>query len=155
MSQKLSIRPFMHCQRHTEVNVVSTELVPSKAAGSTHKYYKVSFNANDKVQNNATLYMKYKVPGMYYIDSRYLNFAQNGESRPEGMTLGEIKSGNVKKSSYKVTDISKLEPADIVKDEFVFRWNPGKNNTDFTVTLSTSKDTGAKANRTSVKASVV
>lgn len=191
--------PVYALPKGTEVNVVSTELVPSKAAGSTHKYYKVSFNASDKVQNNATLYMKYKVPGMYYIDSRYLNFAQNGESRPEGMTLGEIKSGStvyaysandsgserigiftkgtqfdmlpaesgsawtaiwfsgqkayvqtkyVKKSSYKVTDISKLELADIVKNEFVFRWNPGKNNADFTVTLSTSKDTGAKANRT-------
>ncbi len=118
---------------------------------------------------------------------------------PEGMTLGEIKSGStvyaysakdsgserigiftkgtqfdmlpaesnsawtaiwfsgqkayvqtkyVKKSSYKVTDISKLELADIVKNVFVFRWNPGKNNADFTVTLSTSNDTGAKANRT-------
>ncbi len=54
----------------------------------------------------------------------------------------------VKKSSYKVTDISKLELADIVKNVFVFRWNPGKNNADFTVTLSTSNDTGAKANRT-------
>lgn len=59
-----------------------------------------------------------------------------------------VQTKYVKKSSYKVTDISKLELADIVKNEFVFRWNPGKNNADFTVTLSTSKDTGAKANRT-------
>lgn len=59
-----------------------------------------------------------------------------------------VQTKYVKKSSYKVTDISKLELADIVKNVFVFRWNPGKNNADFTVTLSTSNDTGAKANQT-------
>lgn len=47
----------------TEVNVVSTELVPSKTPGSTVKYYKVSFNGSEKVQNNGVGYLQYEVPG--------------------------------------------------------------------------------------------
>ncbi len=74
----------------TEVNVVSAQLVPSQAAGSTNMYYAVSFNGSNKVQNNEVHYMSYKVPGLYYVDSRYLNFTQSDTNIPESTVLGEI-----------------------------------------------------------------
>ncbi|MDE5862951.1 MAG: hypothetical protein K2H34_01220, partial [Lachnospiraceae bacterium] len=74
----------------TEVNVVSTQLVPSETPGSTAKYYKVSFNGSQEVQNNGTGYLKYEVPGVYYLDSRYLNFTQKGIKTPDGAVPGEI-----------------------------------------------------------------
>ncbi|MDE6626480.1 MAG: hypothetical protein K2K56_08940 [Lachnospiraceae bacterium] len=174
----------------TEVNVVSAQLVPSKTPGSTIKYYKVSFNGSEEVQNNRVGYLQYKVPGVYYLDSRYLNFTQKGIKTPDGAVLGEITnvtSGSevyVYKSKdtgserigiltkgtamemfpaesdtnwttvyfngqkcyvqtkyiirvkYKVTDISEPYIADVVKDQYVIGWDPGKNNVDFYVELA-------------------
>lgn len=178
--------PVYALPRGTEVQVISTELTPSEAPGSTNKYYRVSFNGSDKVQNNTTLYMKYKIPGVFYIDSRYLNFAKKGEKVPSGASVGEstgstvyvyasrdtssatvgilgkgaqfqifsaesdpdwttvwfsgqkayVQSKYVKKSSYKVTDISNLGIGDIVNDQIVFSWNAGKNNEDFDIVVS-------------------
>lgn len=82
--------PVYALPKNTKVTVVSTELVPSETPGSTSTYYKVSFNGSDKVQNNAVLYLTYTVPGVYYIDSRYLNFTEKGKTLPKGNTLGEI-----------------------------------------------------------------
>lgn len=86
--------PVYALPTNTEVNVVSANLVASEAPGSTRKYYKVSFNGSDKVQNNAVHYLDYKVPGVYYIDSRFLNVTPRG-TRLEGTSLGEVT--NVKK----------------------------------------------------------
>lgn len=72
--------PVYYLPTGTKVTVVSTELVPSKADGSTRKFYKVAFNGSDKVQNNAVYYLAYKTRGMYYIDSRYLDFTKKGAS---------------------------------------------------------------------------
>lgn len=80
----------------TELNVVSAELVPSQASGSTKKFYKVSFNGSSKVGNNEVGYMRYKVPGVYYLDSRFLNFTKKGAKLPAGTVMGEIT--NVKKN---------------------------------------------------------
>lgn len=82
--------PVYALPKNTTVTVVSTELVPSETPGSTNTYYKVSFNGSSNVQNNATLYLKYKVPGVYYINSKCLNFTEKGKALPEGNTLGEI-----------------------------------------------------------------
>ncbi len=190
----------------TEVNVVSTELVPSKTPGSTSKYYKVSFNGSSEVQNNEVYYLAYQIPGTYYIDSRYLNVTKKGEKTPEGTALGEItnvtskeevyayKSKNIgsehigiltkgteiemfpkesdanwttvyfsgqkcyvqtkyiKKGKYKVTDISELCIADVVKDQYVVGWNPGKNNVDFYVELA-YKPSGKKKKKVLWKSS--
>lgn len=84
----------------TKLNVVSAEPVPSRADGSTHAYYKVTFNGSDKVQNNAVYYLSYKVPGMYYIDSRYLNFTKKGAKRPSGAVAGEIMNVESSASVY-------------------------------------------------------
>ncbi len=84
----------------TEVNVVSTELVPSKTPGSTVKYYKVSFNGSEKVQNNAVGYLKYDVPGIYYLDSRYLNFTAKGTKTPTGAVTGEIINAKENENVY-------------------------------------------------------
>ena len=175
----------------TQVNVVSTELVSSKASGSTKKYYKVSFNGSDKVQNNTVYYMHYKVPGVYYLDSRFLNFTRRGTKVPADAVPGVIinvnKNGSVyvykskstsseqvgvltrdveiemfpsesdaswttvyfsgqkryvqtkyiKKAPYKVTDISNLNVADIVKDEIKMSWNAGKNNVSYSCSIAT------------------
>ena len=174
----------------TEVNVVSTQLVPSKTSGSTVKYYKVSFNGSEKVQNNGVGYLQYEVPGVYYLDSRYLNFTRKGTKTPAGAVQGEITNvkGNenvyayqskdtgsqqvgilslgaeiemfpsesdanwttvyfsgqkayvqtkyIKKAPYKVTDISKLVVADVVKDEIKMSWNAGKNNAEYSYSIS-------------------
>lgn len=85
---------------NTEVNVVSTELVPSNTPGSTIKYYKVSFNGSEKVQNNAVGYMQYQVPGVYYLDSRYLNFTKEGTKTPKGAELGVIANTAKNSSVY-------------------------------------------------------
>lgn len=79
----------------TKVNVVSTEPVPSKASGSTRKYYKVSFNGSEKMQNNTVGYLRYKVPGVYYVDSRCLNVTQAGAELPQDAAHGKVV--NVKK----------------------------------------------------------
>lgn len=79
----------------TKVNVVSTEPVPSKALGSTRKYYKVSFNGSEKMQNNTVGYLRYKVPGVYYVDSRCLNVTQAGAELPQDAAHGKVV--NVKK----------------------------------------------------------
>ena len=92
--------PVYALPRGTKLNVVSTELVPSQAGGSTKKYYKVSFNGSDKTQNNAVYYLHYKVPGMYYIDSRYLDFAKKGEKIPEGSVPAKIVNVTSKTSAY-------------------------------------------------------
>lgn len=44
-----------------------------------------------------------------------------------------VKTSFLKDSSYKVTNISNLHIADIKNGEPIFRWNPGKNNIDYTV----------------------
>lgn len=182
--------PVYALPRGTKLNVVSTNLVPSKADGSTRKFYRVSFNGSDKVQNNAVYYLKYSTPGVYYIDSRYLNFTEKGKKPPAGDDPGEItniKSGGsvyayqskdtnsdrlavltkgteipmylsesdedwttvyfsgqkcyvqtkyIKIGTYDVTNIGKPYLADIVKDQYVVEWSPGKNNIDFYVELS-------------------
>lgn len=92
--------PVYALPRGTEVNVVSTELVPSQAPGSVNKYYKVSFNGSDKVQNNTVHYLDYKVPGVYYVDSRYLNFTKRGTTVPEDSVPGEIINVTNKESIY-------------------------------------------------------
>lgn len=179
----------------TEVNVVSTKLVPSEAPGSTNKYYKVSFNGSDKVQNNTVLYLAYKVPGVYYIDSRYLNVTPKG-TQLEGTSLGEVinvKQGDsvyvyqskdtgskrlgilslgakiemypaesdtawttvyfsgqkayvqsqyIKKTLYKVKDITKPYIADIVDEKFVMKWNVGENNIEYSVSIKRSRGKG-------------
>lgn len=83
----------------TEVTVVSTELVPSQSGGS-RKYYKVAFNGSDKTQNNAVNYLAYKVPGMYYIDSRYLDFTKKGVTVPEGSKPARIANAKSKTPVY-------------------------------------------------------
>lgn len=82
--------PVYALPTNTKVNVVSTELVPSEAAGSTNKYYKVSFNGSAEVQNNNVGYLSYQVPGVYYVDSRYLNVTPSGTQLPAGTALGEV-----------------------------------------------------------------
>lgn len=168
-----------------QLQVISKKLVPSQAAGSTRTFYKVAFDgADDTTQHNTTLYLKFKVPGTFYIDSRFLNFTKKGAENPHGTTLAENKSSGkinvyaekdtsstvvsilgkgaqilrfkgesdstwttvwfsgekayvktsfLKDSSYKVTNISNLHIADIKNGEPIFRWNPGKNNIDYTV----------------------
>lgn len=74
----------------TKINVFSTEPVPSKAPGSTVKYYKVSFSGNEKVQNNMVGYLQYTVPGVFYLDSRYLNVTRTGTKTPAGAMVGKI-----------------------------------------------------------------
>ncbi len=179
--------PVYALPKGTELNVVSAELVPSKASGSTHTYYQVSFNGSSKVQNNAVYYMAYTVPGLYYIDSRYMNFTKKGSKEQAGEVPGEIsKSGtiyayaakdtksehigilskgvklkmfpaesdkewttvlfsgkkcyvqtkSIKQGKYEVTNISKLQVADIIDDEYVVSWKPGKNNVDYSVEVS-------------------
>lgn len=182
--------PVYALPKGTEVTVVSTELIPSETPGSTSKYYKVSFNGSDKVQNNTVYYLAYKIPGVFYIDSRYLNFTKKGTKMSEDAVPGEItnvSSGGtvyvykskdlkseqigiltkgveiqmfpeesdekwttvyfsgqkcyvqtkyIKKGKYTVTDISKLCLADIVNDQCVVEWNPGKNNVDFYVEIA-------------------
>lgn len=177
----------------TEVNVVSTELVPSEAAGSTNTYYKVSFNGSEKVQNNAVHYLDYEVPGVYYVDSRYLNFSQTGTTLPAGTSLGEVTnvdekeevyayqskdtgskqigvlslgaqiemlpsesdaewtavffSGQkayvqtkyMKNALYKVTGISNLRIADIVKEQITMTWDAGQNNVEYSCRIMTKK----------------
>lgn len=92
--------PVYALPRGTKLNVVSTELVPSQADGSTHKYYKVSFDGSDKVQNNAVHYLDYKVPGMYYIDSRYLDFTKKGGKVPTGSVPAKITNVKSGTSAY-------------------------------------------------------
>ncbi|MCI8306826.1 MAG: hypothetical protein HFH14_02130 [Lachnospiraceae bacterium] len=184
--------PVYALPRGTKVNVVSTELVPSQAPGSKHTYYKVSFNGSDKVQNNTVHYLDYKVPGVYYVDSRYLNFTRKGTAAPGDSVPGEIINANknesvyayrakdtnservgilsagveiamfpaesdadwttvyfsgqkayvqtkyIKKAPYKITDISKLEIADIVDDEITVSWKEGVNNVEFSCSISTT-----------------
>lgn len=77
--------PVYALSKNKAVTVVSTELVPSKTPGSTDTYYKVSFNGN-----TGTLYLKYKVPGVYYINSKCLNFTEKGKALPEGNVPGVI-----------------------------------------------------------------
>lgn len=84
----------------TKLTVVSTKLVPSKARESKHMYYKVMFNGSDKVQNNAVHYLDYTVPGVYYLDSRYLNFTKKGTKAPKGTVPGEITNVKKKDSVY-------------------------------------------------------
>ena len=72
--------------------------MPSETPGSTNTYYKVSFNGTDKVQNNTVLYLTYKVPGVYYINSKCLNFTERDKALPEGNALGEIT--NVSSGKY-------------------------------------------------------
>lgn len=169
----------------TKVNVVSTQPVSSKTPGSTVTYYKVSFNGSEKVQNNNVGYLKYQVPGVYYLDSRYLNVTWKGKKTPAGGVTGVI-TGSVyaykskdtgservgilstnaeieifpsesdanwtavyfsgqkayvqtKYIKYKVTDISKLRVADVVKDQIKMTWDAGKCNVDYSCSISMKK----------------
>lgn len=125
--------PVYALPKGTEVNVVSTQLVPSKAEGSTHKYYKVSFNGSDKVQNNTVQYLKYKVPGVYYLDSRFLNFKRKGTKTPEGAVPGEII--NVKKSepvyAYRSRD-TKSERIGVLSLGVEIEMFPSESDADWT-----------------------
>lgn len=82
--------PVYALPKGTKLNVVSLELAASEAPGSTRKYYKVSFNGGPNVANNAVYYMQYKVPGVYYLDSRYLNVTPAGTKMPEDAVPGKI-----------------------------------------------------------------
>lgn len=201
--------PVYVLPKGTKLNVVSTKLVASEAVGSTKKYYQVSFDGTDGksgpqrttiaefeqsgkvgLQNNAVYYMAYNAPGLYYVDSQFLNFTKKGTKEQENEVPGEItnvksngtvyvyksrdteseKIGIVTKGTeirmipsqsdeewtsvlfsgetayvqtkyiklgkYKVTNISKLCVADIVDEDWVVTWNPGKNNIDYAVEVS-------------------
>lgn len=89
--------PVYALPKGTELNVVSLDLVASEAPGSTRKYYKVSFNGGPNIANNTVYYMQYKVPGVYYLDSRYLNVTPAGTKLSDDAVPGEIinvKSGD-------------------------------------------------------------
>lgn len=209
--------PVYVLPRGTKLNVVSTKLVASEAAGSTKKYYQVSFDGTDGksgpqrttiaefeqsgkvgLQNNTVYYMAYNAPGLYYVDSRFLNFTKKGTKEQENEVPGEITnvksngtvyiykskdteseklgvvtkgveinmipsqsdekwtavlfSGEttyvqtkyIKLGKYKVTNISKLCVADIVDEDWVMTWNPGKNIIDYAVEISYGPYTSKK-----------
>lgn len=60
--------PVYAVKKGTKLTVISDQPVESQTEGSTRKFYKVAFTA----KNNGVYYMRYKVPGLYYVDSRYL-----------------------------------------------------------------------------------
>lgn len=60
--------PVYAVKKGTKLNVLSDQPVESQTEGSTRKFYKVAFTA----KNNGVYYMRYKVPGVYYVDSRYV-----------------------------------------------------------------------------------
>lgn len=84
----------------TKLNVVSKQLVPSRQEGSTRKFYEVSFNGGPAVGNNTVGYMKYKVPGVYYVDSRYVNVKWKGLRSPADTVPGEITNVKENESVY-------------------------------------------------------
>ena len=52
------------------------------------------------VQNNAVGYLQYDVPGVYYLDSRYLNFTAKGTKTPAGAVEGEIINAKKNENVY-------------------------------------------------------
>lgn len=60
--------PVYAVKKGTKLNVISDQPVESQTEGSTRKFYKVAFTA----KNNGVYYMRYKIPGVYYVDSRYV-----------------------------------------------------------------------------------
>lgn len=69
-----------------ELNIVSTELIPSETPDKTKDtYYKISFNAN-----TATRYMTRVSPGYYYVKSKYINLYKTGAVKPGATTSGKI-----------------------------------------------------------------
>lgn len=117
----------------TTLNVVSTKLVPSETPDSTHKYYKVSFNASEEVQDNNVDYPDYDVSGIYYIDSCYLDFTKKGQKVPEDTISGSVIKVKPGGSAYvyESKDVNS-EKMGILSNDFETRLFPSESDNSWT-----------------------
>lgn len=78
---------------NTELDIVSLDLVPSTAAGSSDTYYKVAFNVK-----TPTNYLANK--GYYYINSKSVNVYRTDTPVPEGAVKAKVYNLTANKQKY-------------------------------------------------------